>query len=283
MAAKASVTTFSRRPLGSHGHNCALMWLRTRPAALLDRCGGAATDQSRWPARRVVIRSRRPARGLMARALWLAGVTGLEAATAALGSVVIESSHRDFGCDGGGLEFDMGILPTGTGLDCARRLRWLVQPGCGCSLRLAGGRWFESHSDDLIDTHMLLQNAKNVNHNLQIRVDPSPAFLCDIMTYPELPRMRSVSRPRFRLPVPVSVPFFRTGHRPPVMGWTPPDSIDGCGSGGGRPRTKPRASRWKPDGRGDRRAGHLSVKKPAASERAIAHGTARRGVGQPCE
>src|SRR5829696_674247 len=38
----------------------------------------------------------------MARTLWPAGVTGLEAATAALGSVVIESSHRDSGCDGVG-------------------------------------------------------------------------------------------------------------------------------------------------------------------------------------
>src|SRR5215204_4346330 len=41
---------------------------------------------------------------------------------------------------GAGLEPDMGILPTGTGLDRARRLTWLVQPRCGCSLRLAGGR-----------------------------------------------------------------------------------------------------------------------------------------------
>ena len=83
---------------------------------------------------------------------------------------------------GAGLESDMGILPTGTGLDRARRLRWLVQPRCGCSLRLAGGRWFESHSDDLIDTHILLQNIllqneKNVNHNLQIRaIHPQLSF-----------------------------------------------------------------------------------------------------------
>ena len=47
----------------------------------------------------------------MARALWLAGVTGLEAATAALGSVVIESSHRDFGCDGGGVGIRHGHSP----------------------------------------------------------------------------------------------------------------------------------------------------------------------------
>src|SRR5215207_10494384 len=47
----------------------------------------------------------------MARTLWPAGVTGLEAATAALGSVVIESSHRDSGCDGGGVGTRHGHSP----------------------------------------------------------------------------------------------------------------------------------------------------------------------------
>jgi hypothetical protein len=38
-------------------------------------------------------------------------ITGLEAATAALGSVVIEGSHRDPGCDGGGVGTGHGHSP----------------------------------------------------------------------------------------------------------------------------------------------------------------------------
>src|SRR5829696_2739635 len=47
----------------------------------------------------------------MARTLLPAGVTGLEAATAAQGSVVIEGSHRDSGCDGGGVGTGHGHSP----------------------------------------------------------------------------------------------------------------------------------------------------------------------------
>src|SRR5215203_1625685 len=112
----------------------------------------------------------------MARTLWPAGVTGLEAATAALGSVVIESSHRGSGCDGGGVGTRHGHSPDRHGVGPCAAVKVVGQPRCGCSLRLAGGRWFETemlisrHSDDLMDAHILLQNAKNVNHNLQSRV-----------------------------------------------------------------------------------------------------------------
>src|SRR5215207_3021401 len=124
----------------------------------------------------------------MARTLWPAGVTGLEAATAALGSVVIESSHRDSGCDGGGVGTRHGHSPDRHGV------------GPCAAVKVVGGRWLETemlisrHSDDLMDAHILLQNT-NVNHYLRIFCDSSLAFLCDIMAYPELPRMRPVSRP----------------------------------------------------------------------------------------
>src|SRR5215207_10353612 len=118
----------------------------------------------------------------MARTLWPAGVTGFEAATAALGSVVIESS-RDFSSDGCWIRTRHGHSPDRHGVGPCAAVRWLVQPRCGCSLRLAGGRRFETempisrHPDDLMDTLRLHQNAKNVNHYLRIFSDFSLSFL----------------------------------------------------------------------------------------------------------
>src|SRR5215218_4015332 len=80
----------------------------------------------------------------MARTLWPTGVTGLEAATAALGSVVIESSHCDSGCDGGGFRARHRHSPDRHGVGPCAAVKVLVQPRCGCSLRLAGGRRFET-------------------------------------------------------------------------------------------------------------------------------------------
>src|SRR5215217_5125685 len=118
----------------------------------------------------------------MARTLWPARVTGLEAATAALRSVVIESSHRDSGCDGGGVGTGHGHSPHRHGVGPCAAVKVVGQPRCGCSLTLAGGRWFETEmlisrrSDDL-STHLLLQNAKNVNHYLHIFCDSPVVFL----------------------------------------------------------------------------------------------------------
>src|SRR5215203_442720 len=102
----------------------------------------------------------------MARTLWPAGVTGLEAATAALGSVVIESSHRDSGCDGGGVGTRHGHSPDRHGVGPCAAVKVVGQPRCGCSLRLAGGRWFEAeilisrHPNDLMDTRIYYRMRK---------------------------------------------------------------------------------------------------------------------------
>jgi hypothetical protein len=72
---------------------------------------------------------------------------------------------------GAGFEPDMGILPTGTGLDRTRRLGWLVQPRCGCSLRLAGGRRFETEMPISRREHYLMNTTieyQKVNYHLWI-------------------------------------------------------------------------------------------------------------------